>query len=159
MGTLPAYRYGSGRSLVILHGQYLRELFEVWRKAKASEIGLPETDDPSYVSLETLLGHVLGAARHYIRWMCEKLELPDPEIRKTPELDAIEDEAEGYLGHLIDRWRSPLADVEEKRFHRPEYPSAWRTRYCIDAMLEHAVVHPILHRVQLQELLEEQSSG
>ena len=91
--------------------------------------------------------------------MCEQLELPDPQIGRTPELHVIQAEAEGYLVHLIDRWRSPLAEIEVERFSRPEYPSAWGTKYCIDAMLEHAVVHPILHRVQLQELLEEQSSG
>ena len=104
------------------------------------------------------MGHVLGAARHYMRWMCEKLELPDPEIKSTPGLDTIEAEAERYLDHLIDRWRLPLSEIEEERFNKPEYASAWGTRYCIDAMLEHAVVHPILHRVQIEELLEEQAS-
>jgi hypothetical protein len=92
-------------------------------------------------------------------WMCEKLELPDPEIRPTPELDVIEVEAESYLAHLIDRWRLPLSEIEEERFDKPEYLSAWGTKYCVDSMLEHAVMHPILHRVQLQELLEEQSLG
>jgi uncharacterized damage-inducible protein DinB len=126
-------------------------------KAKISEIVLPQTDDPNYVSLETVLEHVLGSARHYMRWMCEKLGLLDPTIRRAPELDVIEAEVEGYLAHLIDRWRLPLSEIEEERFDKPEYPSAWGTRYCVDAMLEHAVMHPILHRIQLQELLEEQS--
>lgn len=159
MSTLPAYRYGGARTLVSLHGQYLQTCVEAWRRAKASDLVLPETDDPSYVSLETLVEHVLSSARHYMRWMCRKLELPDPEVRSTPGLDTIEAEAERYLDHLIDRWRLPLSAVEEERFNKPEYPSAWGTKYCVDAMLEHALVHPILHRVQLEELLEEQSTG
>ena len=159
VNALPAYRYGSARTLVTLHGQYLLELLKTWQKANASRIVLPETDDQNYVSLETLLEHVLGSARYYMRWMCDKLELPDPVISSPPAVSVIEADAEDYVAHLIDRWQLPLAEVEEDRFNRPEYSLAWGTKYCIDAMLEHAVVHPILHRVQLQELLEEQLSG
>jgi uncharacterized damage-inducible protein DinB len=157
MNTLPAYRYGSARTLVFLHGQYLQEFLAAWRRAKVAEIALPKTDDSNYVSMETLLKHVLRAAGNYMVWTCEKLELPDPEIKPTPAIDVIEAEAESYVAHLIDRWRLPLAEIEEERFDQPEYVSAWGTRYCVDAMLEHAVMHPILHRVQLEELLEEQS--
>lgn len=156
MNPLPAYRYGGARTMVFLHGQYLQKFLEVWQKAKVSKIVLPQTDDPNYVSMETLLRHVLGAAGSYMIWMCEKLGLPDPEIKPPPKLEIIEAEAEPYLTHLISQWQMPLAEVEEERFHKPEYPSNWGTRYCVDAMLEHAVMHPILHRVQLQELLEEQ---
>lgn len=159
MNTLPAYKYGGARTMVFLNGQYLQEFLDVWKQAKASEITLPETDHPGYVSLEALLRHVLGSARHYMAWMCEKLELPDPEIRPTPEPDVIEAEADDYLSHLIDRWRTPLSEIEEERFDKPEYVSGWGTRYCIDSMLEHAVMHPILHRVQLLDLLGEQSLG
>jgi hypothetical protein len=156
MNTLPAYQYGGARTMVFLHGQYLQEFLEMWQKAKASKIVLPQTDDPNYVSMETLLSHVLRAARNYMVWMCEKLALPDPEIKPPPQLEVIEAEAGNYLTHLIDRWRLPLAEVEEERFDKPEYSSNWGTRYCVEAMLEHAVMHPILHRVQLEELLEEQ---
>jgi uncharacterized damage-inducible protein DinB len=145
--------------MVFLHGGYLQEFLEAWKRAKAARIRLPQSDHPGYVSLETLLAHVLGAARHYMVWMCEKLELPDPEIGPTPALEVIEAEAESYVAHLIDRWRLPLSEIEEERFDKPEYLSAWGTNYCVDSMLEHAVMHPILHRVQLQESLEEQSPG
>jgi len=157
MNPLPAYRYGSARTMVYLHEQYMQEFLEVWQKAKASEIALPQTDDPNYVSLDMLLRHVLRAARYYMIWMCKNLALPDPAINSAPELDVIEAEAESYLDHLTHQWRLPLTEVDEELFNRPEYPSSWETKYCVDAMLEHAVMHPILHRVQLQELLEEQA--
>ncbi len=155
--TLPEYRYGAARTMVHLRGVYLKECFEVWKNAKAIDLVLPETEDPSYVSLEKLLSHVLRADRGYIMWICKQLVLPDPEIESAPELDVIADQAEEYITHLIERWAAPLADVEEKRFHREAYESNWGVRYCIDAMLEHAVMHPILHGVQLQELFKEQS--
>lgn len=157
--SLPEYRYGAARTMVFLRGQYLLECLDAWKQAKAAEIVLPETEDPAYVSLEKLFSHVLRADRGYLVWICKMLELPDPEIDPAPSPDIIAEQAEGYIAHLIERWKTPLADVEEKRFHRQEYESNWGVRYCIDAMLEHAVMHPILHREQLEELLQEQSTS
>ena len=156
MNTLPEYKYGAARTMVDLHGQYLQQFLAIWKKAKAAEIDLPETDHPGYVSIEALLGHVLGSARSYMVWMTQKLELPDPKIEDIPPLEKIEAQADDYLAHLILQWRAPLAEVEEERFDNQAYQSNWGSLYCIDAMLEHAVMHPILHRVQLEELLEEQ---
>lgn len=153
---LPEYRFPGARTLVNLNGVYLREFLEVWREAKKATIQLPETDHPGYQSLETLLKHVLGAARGYMVWMTEQLGLPDPEIDPTPDPDRIESAAEGFLDHLIERWSTPLAEVEEDRFSDQEYESRWGIRYAIESMLEHAVMHPVLHRVQLEELLAEQ---
>ncbi len=157
MNPLPAYRYGAARTMVHLHGQYLQDALVAWRASKAAAITLPETDNPAYESLETLLRHMLSAARGYMVWMCYKLELPDPQIREVPSLETIEAEAEGYLAHIIDRWALPLAEVDEDRFYRPEYRSNWGVLYCVDAMLEHAVMHAIQHRLQLEELVEEQA--
>ena len=159
MNKLPVYKYGGARTMVFLHGQYLKDFLEIWRKAKASEIVLPETDHPGYVSLEMLLKHVLGCGRLYLVWMCEQLKLPDPEIIRAPKPDVIEAGAEEYIDHLVRQWRTPLSKIEEESFDNPVYMSEWSMQYSIDSMLEHAVMHPILHRVQLQELLEEQSNS
>jgi hypothetical protein len=86
-------------------------------------------------------------------WMCDKLNLPDPEIEKTPETDSIEAMADDYVSHLLEKWLLPLADITEDKFHTPTYTSRWGVDYCIDAMLEHAVVHPIRHEFQLSNLI------
>ena len=143
--------------MVLLHEEHLRQCLKVWKEAKAADIKLSETVDEDYQSLETLLKHILRAARGYMVWICQKLNLPDPEIKLPPDVATIEAEADGYLEHVLQRWRSPLADVTEDRFEPATYLSNWGTPYCIDAMLEHAVMHPIRHEFQLRELLEEQS--
>ena len=119
---------------------------------------LPTTDDPTYASLDTLLRHVLGGARGYMTWMCEMLELPDPGIRVTPEAPALSAEADTYMEHVLEKWRAPLQAVSDDQLDRPEYLSRWKTQYCIDAMLEHAVMHPIRHTFQLEELMADQVS-
>ena len=148
-----AYRSRAVRALVLLHDDHLRRFLVVWKQAKAAEVVLPKTNDPAYASLDTLLRHVLGAARGYMTWMCEVLELPDPEIRVAPEATELSRQADDYMEHVLERWKTPLQDVGDDRLETPEYPSRWQTRYCIDAMLEHAVMHPIRHAFQLEELM------
>jgi uncharacterized damage-inducible protein DinB len=155
MAELSNYQYRGARACVLLHEKHLRDCLNVWRQAKAANLKLPETSDTDYQSLETLLLHILGAARGYMVWMCKQLELPDSEIRAAPEANTIEAEADSYLEHLLSRWRLPLANVSQEIIDRSEFKSSWGVTYCIDAMLEHAVMHPIRHEFQLRELLEQ----
>jgi hypothetical protein len=151
---LSHFAYRGARAMVLMHERALREFLATWRRARAADVPLPATDDPNYASLEHLLFHVLRAARGYLTWCCEVLELADPGVAPPPAVDAVATEADAYLVHLCERWRrSPLAAVEPARFdsvHR----SRWGVEYCIDGMLEHAVLHPMRHAFQLEELLE-----
>ena len=153
--TTLAYRSRGVRALVLLHDEHLRRFLVVWNQARAASVVLPKTDDPAYASLDTLLHHVLRAARGYMTWMCEVLKLPDPEIRAPAEPTALAPDAASYMEHVLEKWRTPLRDVGDDRLETPEYQSRWQSRYCIDSMLEHAVMHPIRHAFQLEELMRQ----
>jgi uncharacterized damage-inducible protein DinB len=153
--NLLKYKYNGARSLVLLHEKHLLSFAEIWKEAKKLNITLPTTDDKDYESLETLLFHVLRAARGYMTWICEELNLPDPEINTPPDFNEIENEADNYILHLLERWRFPLSEIKEEKFHSPTFKSRWGVEYCIDAMLEHAVMHPIRHEFQLRNLITE----
>ena len=145
--------------MVQLHEKHLRSFLKIWKKAKELNIKLPETEDTDYQSLETLLRHVFRAARGYMTWMCEKLDLPDPEIKPTPKAEEIVAVTDSYLEHLIERWKNPLASVSPEKFEDKLYTARWGVDYSIDAMMEHAVMHPIRHEFQLQNLIENQQNG
>ena len=141
--------------MVLLHEEHLRRFVQTWRLAVATSVSLPAIDDPSYASLETLGRHVLNAAGGYLVWMCEVLTLPDPGVRSAPDATAVVRDADDYMEHVLERWRAgPLLEVSDEQLEAPEYPSEWKTRYCIDSMLEHAVMHPIRHAFQLDELIK-----
>ena len=83
------------------------------------------------------------------------LKLADPGIRPAPDASAVIRNADDYIEHVLERWRAePLREVSDEQLQTPEYPSRWQTRYCIDSMLEHAVMHPIRHTFQLNELMK-----
>jgi uncharacterized damage-inducible protein DinB len=156
MEKLKKFKYNGARSLVLLHDEYLRSCIQTWHEAKKLDIKMPLTEDKDYQSLETLLRHILRAARGYMTWTCEKLNLPDPEIEKTPEIDVIGIQVDEHLAHLLERWKLPLVEIEENKFHSPTFKSRWGVEYCIDAMLEHAVMHPVRHEFQLKNLMDDQ---
>jgi len=153
MNDFPEYRYKGALALVKLHEVHLQSFYETWKQAKQLNIKLPDSDDPYYKSLDTLLYHLLRSARGYMIWMCEKLGLEDPQIKETPTAEMIEEKAVEQLAHLFERWRLPLANVESELFEDKAYKSNWSVEYCIDAMLEHAVMHPIRHEFQIKNLL------
>jgi uncharacterized damage-inducible protein DinB len=150
---LKPYKYNGARSMVIMHEQRMQSFLQTWKEAKKINLPLPKTDNPDYKSLETLLHHVFRAARGYMTWMCEKLNLPDPEIKPIPGVEIIEKEADEYLTHLLEKWRATLAEIPIDKFENGTYTSRWGVDYCIDAMMEHAVMHPIRHEFQLRSLM------
>ena len=151
------YKSRGARALVLLHEKHLRQCLEVWKQAKAASVKLPETDDRNYQSLETLLQHVLRSAGNYMVGVCKNLGLTDPDIKPVPEVDVIEVEADGYLEHVLERWRLPLAEVADDKLEPPPELYTPGMPYWIDAMLEHAVMHPIRHEFQLKELMQKQA--
>ena len=146
------YAYGGARALVHLHAHHLAAFVGTWREAVEAGVEMPPTEDPDCASLEAVLRHVLGAARGYMVWVCEVMALDDPGIEPVP--DDVAGGLDDYVAHLRDRWDRPLREVGQKEMDRPVYPSRWGTPYCVDAMLEHAVMHAIRHRLQLERILE-----
>jgi hypothetical protein len=153
MNEIADYRYRGARALVLLHERAIRELLSTWQRAKAAGVRLPQTTDPDYLSLETLLHHMFRSARGYMTWMCEKLDLPDPGIEPAPQAARVQEDAARWLEHLLACWRPPLAGIEEARFNEVHL-TRWGIEMCIESMLEHAVLHPARHRFQLEELME-----
>ena len=146
-----AYVCGGARALVQLHEQHLRAFLEVWERAAASGTTLPQTEDPTCASLEALLRHVFGAARGYMVWICEQLDLPEPGIAPVP--DDVPSRARSCLDEILTGWEGPLHHLDQRTLDRSTFDSSWGVPYCIDAMLEHAVMHPIRHTLQLERAI------
>lgn len=155
MVTQHNYRHAGVHALIVLHERHLRAFLETWRIADARDVALPTTEDPNYTSREALLAHVLGCAAGYLTWVCEQLDLPRPQVQEHPEVNGFAVRADAYVEEVLRAWRAPSLhalgpdDIESQVFQ-----ARWGTPYCIDAMLEHAVMHPIRHTHQLMQLID-----
>ncbi len=151
MNQLEGYRDRGARALVLLHERELRSCLAAWRRAVAWGVSLP-LGTGHYASEQALLRHVLGAAAGYLRWIADKLELGDAGVEVVPEPETIEERADAYLEHVLERWREVLRDAPGERFGET-YRANWGEELSIESMLEHAVVHPMRHALQLEELM------
>jgi len=147
------FKSNAVRSCVELHEVELRRFYDTFLAFRASGTRLPATDDPSYQSSDHLAGHVLRAARNYLTWIGECVRRPVTDV--DPEVDPLRIAARGpaFIDEVLAAWRRHLAALEDRELAPAMYKSRWGDDYDIEQMLEHAIVHPMRHRIQLERML------
>lgn len=149
-----AFKSRGVRALVILQMAEMNELFVVWKKAKRLGVKLPRTEDPAYENLDLLMRHPLRACRGYLTWLCEVLGRPDPGVPDPPEARDVGKKSAAYLKRLERSWNTHMAWMPNEVLDSPGlHTSRWGVPMTVEAMLEHAVAHPMRHRFQLEELI------
>jgi uncharacterized damage-inducible protein DinB len=149
------FRSRAARSLAELHERELRSFVATWRRFGAAGTPLPDAHgDPDYASRETLAGHVLMAARAYLVRIGEWLGRPVEDV--DPATDAVEvaARAEAFADALIAAYRRHLAVVTDEELEPQVHKTRRGDLLSVELLLEHAVVHPMRHRIQLERLLE-----
>ena len=113
----------------------------------------PDTKDESCRSIETIMSHVIGAGYGYagmmreawgaarIPWSREKVARADvaPKMREM-----LRDTAATLEGH----WEMTEEEVIAMRI-----PSPWQQVYDFEQLFEHAIVHVLRHRRQIERFL------
>lgn len=142
------------RALVQLQMDEMSQLFAVWKRAKRVGVKLPATRDPAYASLDWLMRHPLRSCRGYLTWLCEVLGRPDPGVPDPPAPERVSAEGAAYLKVLAKAWEKHMAWMPSKVLDSFSlYTSRWGAQMTVEAMFEHAAVHPMRHRFQLVELI------
>jgi uncharacterized damage-inducible protein DinB len=144
---------------VELHEIELNRFHETWERFLASGTPLPETDDPSYQSAEHLGGHVFRAARGYLTWIGECLKRPVAGLDADKDPVSIACKGRSFIDAVLEAWRRELAQLADSELAQGTYKSRWGQDYNIEQMLEHAVVHPMRHRIQLERLMAERAQS
>jgi uncharacterized damage-inducible protein DinB len=138
---------------VELHEIELRRFCDAWEAFRASGLSLPKTDDPSYASVEHLGGHVFRAARNYLTWIGEFVNRPVTDVDSETDAARIAGKGRVFVDEVLAAWRRHLALLEDREMTPATRKSRWGEDYNIEQMLEHAVVHPMRHRIQLERLV------
>jgi hypothetical protein len=148
------FRSRGVRSLVELHERELKEFIATWRRFVASGKPMPEAlGDSDYESAERLVTHVQGSARGYLLWICETLGRPIEGLPRVVDPDIVVPRLDAFVAETLEAWRTHLAPVENEQVAGQQYLSRWGEPHTIEQMLEHAVVHPMRHRIQLERIL------
>lgn len=142
------------RALVLLQMNEMDQLFKVWKVAKRQGVKLPATRDPAYQSMDQLMRHPLRSCRGYLTWLCDVLGRADPKVPDPPEAEKVAAQGAAYLKVLAKAWEKHMASMPTKGLYSVTvHTSRWGAPMTVEAMLEHAVAHPMRHRFQLEELI------
>lgn len=142
------------RSLVELHEVEMHAFLEVWKRFTAARAPMPEAHgDEDYASRERILGHVLMAARGYLTRIGEWLERPVDDVDATQDPLEVAARSDAFAEAILDAYRRHLASVTKEEFEPQIHRARWGELMSVELMLEHAVVHPMRHRVQLERIL------
>jgi uncharacterized damage-inducible protein DinB len=133
----------------------LGRFLESWERFRTSGVALPASDDPSYQSPDHLKGHVLRSARNYLTWIGDCVRRPVTDVDLDTDLLSVAGKGLAFLTEVLAAWRRHLASLEDRELSPEMFTSRWGEPYSVEQMLEHAVVHPMRHRIQLERLMAE----
>lgn len=146
------------RSLVDLHEVELRSFFETWNRFIAAGAPMPEAHgDDSYKSREHLSGHLLLAARGYLTRIGEWVGRPVTDLDPSADPVEVAGRAATFMEEVLAGYRRHLATVTTEELEPQKHRTRWGDLMSVEMLLEHAVVHPMRHRIQLERILEQAS--
>lgn len=148
------FKSNAVRSCVELHEIELNRFYRTWEAFRSAGIPLPETTDPSYQSADHLGGHVLRAARNYLTWIGDCVGRPVTDLDLDMDLTRIASRGRPFVDEVLAGWRRHLEVLEDAELAPSAFKSRWGEDYSIEQMLEHAIVHPMRHRIQLERLMQ-----
>lgn len=140
-------------SCVELHAGELNRFYQVWRSFRASGLPLPPSSNPNYASADHLGGHVVRASRNYLTWVGDTVGRPVTDVDLDNDTVSVAGKGKAFLDEVLAAWRRHLAEVDDRELMEIVRQSRWGQDYTVEQMLEHAIVHPMRHRVQLERLL------
>ncbi len=149
------FKSNAVRSCVELHEIEMNRFFDAWQAFRASGLPLPSSRDPNYASVDHLGGHVLRAARNYLTWIGDCVKRPVTDVDLDNDQVSVAGKGRAFLDEVLAAWRRHLPNLEDAELAPATFKSRWGEDYNVEQMLEHAVVHPMRHRIQLERLMRE----
>jgi uncharacterized damage-inducible protein DinB len=150
------FRSRAVRSLVELHEREMRSFQQVWQRYVAADLPMPEAHgDETYASRDTLAGHVLMAARGYLTRIGEWVGRPVTDVDDTKDPAQVVARAAEFADQVLAAYRRHLAEITTEELEPQVHRTRWGELMSVENLLEHAVVHPMRHRIQLERMLEE----
>lgn len=149
------YRHGAVGALLDEYERAIRELQAVIADLSAVELtAVVDTDtaDANCRSIQTILSHVVSAGYAYAvdiqRLRGEDLGYAD--LVLYPDAESYRQELSRLFDYTADTFRDIRDDELEQYDHSKKIQTAWGQVYDIEQLTEHAIVHILRHRRQIE---------
>lgn len=154
----PNYRPGALGALLDEYERVAAELRSVLLKlpeAEYTRIIDPNTNDENCRSAQPIMAHVISAGYGYAACIRSafRIEAERPP-KRLPAYDQVLPELEAMLAYTLatfeGRWECSSVDIRNTVMR-----TSWHVTYDLEQMLEHAIVHVMRHRRQIEKLYSE----
>lgn len=156
MNTRKQYRQGAIGAILDEYERALNDLISLLHKIPESDylrILDKETTDPDCHSVQTIIKHVIRSGYGYPNYIRPffQLEIVQPEVGNLSKADAVR-----MLGEMFAYNEATFTDrymMSESEMEAIEFTTRWGPRHTLESMMEHATVHVLRHRRQIEKLL------
>ena len=155
MTTNVAYRSGPLGALLDEYERAAAELRQLLERIPSSEyekIADPKTQDEDCRTLQTICRHVIGAGYGYADYLRKEFGVassrPPRSLVPHGELLGAYDAMLAYTVETL----GPRLRMTEKEMSEVRFVSGWGAPYDMEQILEHAIVHVLRHRRQMERL-------
>ncbi len=151
---LEDYRKGAIGSILDEYEKALFELKSVIKNVSGENYSITvEGEDDHCCSIQVIINHVIRASYGYSKYIRDALSMnclpvEDKQISQA-KISAEIDEMFAYTAAIFEGKRQIIDKEMETIF----FKTRWGVNYNIDQLLEHAIVHVLRHRRQIQKFI------
>jgi len=150
---------GTIKALLIEYKKAVDELVSVIKPLDSTEIMIikdDKTPDPNCKSIQNILTHVVYAGYGYTSFIENHLGA-NKQRRPRQYFETAEEytnDLNGMLSYCEDFFiQHPTLELEENN-HEKKVMTSWGQEYDIEQLMEHAIVHVLKHRAQIERFIK-----
>lgn len=137
----------------------IRDLTERISEEDFVRIVDPETNDESCRSVQTIMSHVVRAGYSYANYIRKEFSTArEPRPERLLAHGEMPEQIDAMLRYTVEtlegRWEMP-----EEEISAPAMKTSWGVTYDLEQLLEHAIVHVLRHRRQIEKFISNGSIG
>jgi uncharacterized damage-inducible protein DinB len=151
---LEDYRKGAIGSLMDEYEKAALELKSVLQNVSTEDYTrIVEGESAHCHSIEVIMNHVVRAGYGYSKYIRDALSIDASPVeeRRIPQSE-IGAEIDGFLAYTFEIFEGRDATINDE-LENVYFKTNWEVTYNIDQLLEHAIVHILRHRRQIQKFL------
>ena len=152
--SLEDYRKGAIGSLMDEYEKAVFELKTILQNVGADDYGrIVEGESEHCCSIEVIMNHVVRAGYGYSKYIRDALSMDalPVEDRQIPQAE-IGDEIDKMLAYTAEIFEGER-QITDEEMENVYFKTRWEVTYNIDQLFEHAIVHILRHRRQIQKFL------
>jgi uncharacterized damage-inducible protein DinB len=135
----------------------LKETLSNLSDVEFQKIRDPKTEDPDCKSIQTIISHIVGSGYTYINYIntISKIDWREYDtIIENSSMGIIE------IDNMLNYTQSSLMHIlhfDNKEIETWKFDCRWGVVYDFEQLMEHAIVHVLRHRRQIQNFLQDRS--